>query len=263
VTVAAEPEDVTVLEAPPVCDSPAGSLGGTLRLPLPENDEALLEPLSPGAHSTWAPSPIHGSSSPARFRPASSAPANRWNFATAALDHREENDPVLAAELELFAEEEKAFATLGCYAGTRHHSSKDKPKTIERLGDFMTLLGPRYKAVSKEMLFKRSESGDLGSFQRRLMREKHEQQRGLNTGMAVHRMKLLGISSPDSNLPRNNQLENKPDLLTDPDGTARSAWLHARAQEVERRARTGFDASMPNPDQILNKSLNLPTKKDH
>uniref|UniRef100_A0A7S1SA79 Uncharacterized protein n=1 Tax=Alexandrium catenella TaxID=2925 RepID=A0A7S1SA79_ALECA len=170
------------------------------------------------------------------MRPASSVPAGRWSFATTVPEQREEQreeiDPVLQQELELFAAEEKAFAEMGRYTGSRQQRNTDAPKTIERLSDFMTLLGPRYKTVSKEMLFNRSEVGDLGAFRRRRLREKRDAaQRGLS-----ERAKMFGgFSRSSSDINKSMDIWSRidiPAILEDPDGSARAAWLNARAQEV-------------------------------
>jgi len=92
---------------------------------------------------------------------------------------------------------------------------KEKDPMISRLGHLMALLGPRYKCVSKELMWEKAKRGDRTPIERRL-----DKFGGIvNLGGGPDRLRPSG-SAPGEN---------------DSDGTARVAWLEARTAERERR----------------------------
>eukprot|EP00440_Ansanella_granifera_P076239 gb/GFBE01082734.1/.p1 GENE.gb/GFBE01082734.1/~~gb/GFBE01082734.1/.p1 ORF type:complete len:452 (+),score=35.05 gb/GFBE01082734.1/:1-1356(+) len=134
-------------------------------------------------------------------------------------------------QLFLAAEEETAALSMGCQGGKRH---PDPPDMIERLGDLMALLGPRYRTLPREEVWQKAVVGATTPLQRREKRLGHAaahsisgfpkpRGRGGRTGKSRHR-------SP----------ERAPDH--DPDGIARSAWLKARDFENERKSRGKTDS---------------------
>lgn len=203
-----------------------------------QDQESSVGAMGPVA-SSGPPSPAHtyaggwslrdGST---RFQPSGPSPAGRWWLAEA--PDLPDEEPGLAFEEARFAAEEKALAELGRFAsaGTWQKRPANAPEMIERLGDLMALLGPRYKTVKKEMLWHRAEVGDLGAFHRKLLREKQEREQGARTEEPRRRAHDARDASD-------------AELDPDPDGRARAAWLSARAQEAERRARTTSPSGSP------------------
>lgn len=96
------------------------------------------------------------------------------------------------------------------------HCEEDSPETIERLGELMALLGPRYKLLPREKLFERAASQST-VLQRRI------QARGLRPPSPAIRR---SIKSPDPELQCTDG--------SDPDGPVRARWLAARAQGMNR-----------------------------
>jgi len=98
----------------------------------------------------------------------------------------------------------------------------EKDPMIMRLGHFMALLGPRYKTISKEMIWEQAERGERTPAQRRLA-------------------KLGGIEAvgggPDRSLRASASAPGELALAADSDGKARAAWLAARTADRERRNR--------------------------
>lgn len=100
-------------------------------------------------------------------------------------------------------------------SATDDDGGKEKDPMISRLGHLMALLGPRYKCVSKELMWEKAKRGDRTSVERRL-----DKFGGIvNLGGGPDRLRPSG-SAPGEN---------------DSDGTARVAWLEARTAERERR----------------------------
>lgn len=98
-------------------------------------------------------------------------------------------------------------------------SLSEKDPMIKRLGHFMALLGPRYKTISKEMIWEKAERGERTPAQRRLH-------------------KLGGIEAVGGGPDRMIKSGSAPgELALDSDGRARSAWLAARTAERDRRNR--------------------------
>lgn len=91
---------------------------------------------------------------------------------------------------------------------------KEKDPMIHRLGHLMALLGPRYKCVSKELMWEKAKRGDRTPVERRLD-------------------KFGGIVALGGGPDRLRPSGSAP--AEDEDGTARVAWLEARTAERERR----------------------------
>mmetsp|Transcript_69658 Transcript_69658/g.193868 ORF Transcript_69658/g.193868 Transcript_69658/m.193868 type:complete len:421 (-) Transcript_69658:115-1377(-) len=99
------------------------------------------------------------------------------------------------------------------YLGELHGRPAQSPEMIKRLGSLMELFGPRYKTVSKDMIWERAEKGDLSPFQRRLKKDKE-----------------IGAGPKDflSDLPKTAPGAELDGVGLDPDGPARRQWLAAR-----------------------------------
>lgn len=121
------------------------------------------------------------------------------------------------------SDEDQTFLT----SGVKAESGYSQDPMIKRLGHFMALLGPRYKTISKEMLWEKAERGERTPAQRRLH-------------------KLGGIEAVGGGPDRLRPSGSAPDGLGpggDSDGKARSAWLAARTAEREKRNRAARSAS--------------------
>jgi len=92
----------------------------------------------------------------------------------------------------------------------------EPPGTIERLGDMMALLGPRYKTMPRGVIWEKAVHGDSTPLER--------QQKRL--GDAAPKRPPFQVKRP--------LLEDQPDL--DHEVGTRAAWLKLRAQERERHA---------------------------
>lgn len=113
------------------------------------------------------------------------------------------------------SEEELLFAADEELARTRHlPRSTEPPGTIERLGDLMTLLGPRYKTLPRGVIWEKAVQGDTTPLER--------QQK---------RLGVLAPTKPPLTIKRRAP-EDAPDL--DHEVAPRAAWLALRAQERER-----------------------------
>lgn len=121
-------------------------------------------------------------------------------------------------EEELFqaVEEEAAALKANWQTGLK----QDPPEIIERLGDLMALLGPRYRTLSREAVWEKALAGGMTSFERREKR--------LGTAAASA---LSGHTRRGQSKGRPPSPERLQDY--DPDGSARAAWLQARDREQE------------------------------
>jgi len=131
-------------------------------------------------------------------------------------------------EEKLFVAAEKEAAALAelAQSGAMSKRQPDAPDMIERLGDLMSLLGPRYRTVPRQAIWEKAVLGEttaLYRLEQRLGRDAAHSISGFKRG----RKSRLGTKKV--------QPEDIPSY--DPDGAARAAWLHARALEKEREAR--------------------------
>lgn len=102
---------------------------------------------------------------------------------------------------------------------TSGENYSDKDPMIKRLGNYMSLLGPRYKTISKEMIWEKAQRGEMTPFQRRL-----EKAGGIEA---------VG-GGPDLTLRHSSSAPGDLVLASDSDGKARAAWLAARTVERKR-----------------------------
>lgn len=93
--------------------------------------------------------------------------------------------------------------------------------TIKRLGNYMALLGPRYKTISKEMIWEKAERGERTALQRRM-----------------HKLGIEPQCKPDTSLRLSSSAPGSLSLASDSDGRARAAWLAARAANRDHRGST-------------------------
>ncbi|CAE7476274.1 unnamed protein product [Symbiodinium pilosum] len=128
-------------------------------------------------------------------------------------------------EEELFqAAEAEAAALKASWERGRQH--RDPPDMIERLGDLMALLGPRYRTLPREAVWEKAVAGSSTAMQRR---EKRLGRVDLRAAAAA-----LGNRSRGQTKARPPSPERLQDY--DPDGSARAAWLRARDREQEGKA---------------------------
>lgn len=92
-------------------------------------------------------------------------------------------------------------------------AQQDDPEMIERLGDLMACLGPRYRTLNKEVMWERACRGETSAFQRRLAKERE-------LGAAPYNpLKAALRRDPGAALEV---------IQPDPEGPARASWLAAR-----------------------------------
>jgi len=128
---------------------------------------------------------------------------------------RGSKDEVDEDDLEMEYESLNADTELAVLNGALHSKPSDKREMIDRLGDLINMLGPRYKQVSKEMIWKRAETGEQSDFQRRLNKLRE---------MGVETNLLDTILKKDAGAAM--------ELLTpDPEAPARVSWLDNRRKE--------------------------------
>eukprot|EP00933_Yihiella_yeosuensis_P030388 TRINITY_DN24040_c1_g1_i1.p1 TRINITY_DN24040_c1_g1~~TRINITY_DN24040_c1_g1_i1.p1 ORF type:complete len:423 (+),score=87.20 TRINITY_DN24040_c1_g1_i1:79-1347(+) len=108
----------------------------------------------------------------------------------------------------------------------------DPPDMIERLGDLMALLGPRYRTLPKEEIWEKAVIGGTTALQRREKRLGRAAARSL---CDMHKRK-------QGRLKQTALVEDMLDL--DQDGVARSAWLSARKLDREKARAAGSGAQM-------------------
>merc|ERR1719159_744381 len=94
---------------------------------------------------------------------------------------------------------------------------------LQRLGDLMALLGPRYKTLPRQLIWEKAEKGDMTAFQRRLQKAG-----GIQAVVGVPGQRPSG-SAP---------VFTRDAVTADSDGKARAAWLQARSAERVRRNRS-------------------------
>ncbi|CAE7590220.1 unnamed protein product [Symbiodinium sp. KB8] len=125
-------------------------------------------------------------------------------------------------EEELFqaVEEEAAALKANWETGLK----QDPPEIIERLGDLMGLLGPRYRTLSREAVWEKALAGGMTAFERREKR--------LGTAAAS------ALSGHSRSRGQSKGRPPSPERLQDydPDGSARAAWLQARDREQDGKA---------------------------
>lgn len=123
------------------------------------------------------------------------------------------DDPFLSFGL---SEEEQLFAADEEFARTQGLLPRpaDPPGTIDRLGDMMALLGPRYKTLPPGMIWEKAVEGGTTPLERMNKR----------LGAAAPKKKAIQIKRPAP--------EEMPDL--DHEVAPRAAWLTLRAQERAR-----------------------------
>jgi len=124
----------------------------------------------------------------------------------------------------------------------------DPPDMIERLGDLMALLGPRYRTLPREAVWEKAVVGSTTSLQRREKRLGSAAARAISGGFK-HRgpVKIKQHKMP----------ENAPD--NDPDGRERAAWLQAKEREKEIKARGGVANASPAGARMRASSANTVT----
>lgn len=135
---------------------------------------------------------------------------------------------------------------LDSWIGGQRRRPIDPPKTIERLGELMSLLGPRYKTLPREKLWEKAASGDLTAFQRRALQAKGHGAAVAGAvggdGVAEHHNGDGGRSRGGAGAGVSGSPSKREAVDADPDGNARAAWLAARTHEKTRRDRP-LDAS--------------------
>mmetsp|Transcript_68802 Transcript_68802/g.163895 ORF Transcript_68802/g.163895 Transcript_68802/m.163895 type:complete len:364 (+) Transcript_68802:67-1158(+) len=141
-------------------------------------------------------------------------------------------------EEELFQAADAEAAALRADWG-RGVRPRDPPDMIERLGDLMALLGPRYRTLPREALWEKAVVGSTTPLQRKEKR----------LGPAAY---TLTRSQSQSSKNRTNSPEWLPDY--DPDGAARAKWLQARERENEKKAK----ATSLGKVSTLGPSMHLP-----
>lgn len=97
--------------------------------------------------------------------------------------------------------------------------SLERRGTVDRVGEVMALLGPRYKTLPRGMVWQKASEGGMTLWQRRVKRL------SATTASCGRRSETQGASAP----------EDAPDL--DTEAGPRAAWLARRAQERDRRDR--------------------------
>lgn len=106
---------------------------------------------------------------------------------------------------------------------------RDPPDMIERLGDLMALLGPRYRTLPRSELWEKAVVGQTTTALQRREKRLGPAAAHSISGFAKSR----GEREASKNRPRSP--EWLPDY--DPDGAARAAWLQARERENEMKAK--------------------------
>ncbi|CAJ1337422.1 unnamed protein product [Effrenium voratum] len=213
--------------------------------PKVSSGHTVMEPLDVTGHSFVAST----STSTTKFRRPS--PKKRTTFAKSSgfggffqgpVDAQEtEEDRLFGAtswEEELFQAADAEAAALRADWG-RGVRPRDPPDMIERLGDLMALLGPRYRTLPREALWEKAVVGSTTPLQRKEKR----------LGPAAY---TLTRSQSQSSKNRTNSPEWLPDY--DPDGAARAKWLQARERENEKKAK----ATSLGKVSTLGPSMHLP-----
>lgn len=162
---------------------------------------------------------VSACSSPARPRSGHLASAFSPSSPQSPVLRRSVDPPFGGVDDEVHRKEEAAYAILdstnNLLKGTLRRRQADSADDIRRLGDFLALLGPRFKCIEREKLYERAAMGDVGKFQRQL-------QSGVITVAEVGgQKKPWPGEAPDADL----------------DGKDRRAWLSIRRMERERRIR--------------------------
>ncbi|CAE8625848.1 unnamed protein product [Polarella glacialis] len=125
-------------------------------------------------------------------------------------------------------QEAAALADQGSEQGGRLSRPPDPPDMIERLGDLMALLGPRYRTLPREAVWEKAVVGSTTPLQRREKR----------LGSATVHASLGSKGHRGQHRRTAGKRQQSPETLDlDPDGTARAAWLTARDRENEVKAR--------------------------
>jgi len=117
------------------------------------------------------------------------------------------------------SDEEKLFAAEETWTGSGVFRTPEPGGALERLGEMISLLGPRYKTLQRERIWEKALEGELTPLQRKMKR-------------------LEGIPGADAGLPRVPKKmpvppEDWPDM--DTEAPTRATWLALRRQERERR----------------------------
>ncbi|CAJ1422593.1 unnamed protein product [Effrenium voratum] len=158
-------------------------------------------------------------------------------------------------EEELFQAADAEAAALRADWG-RGVRPRDPPDMIERLGDLMALLGPRYRTLPREALWEKAVVGSTTPLQRKekrlgpaaytLTRSQSQSSKNRSGALCTAWDKVLVKSV------RTNSPEWLPDY--DPDGAARAKWLQARERENEKKAK----ATSLGKVSTLGPSMHLP-----
>lgn len=119
------------------------------------------------------------------------------------------------------SEEDLNAVTASANSGDLNEKSEKDPM-ISRLGQYMALLGPRYK-ISKEMVWEKAARGELTAAQRRLQKQ---------GGIVAVLEREGGLLAGSASAPTLGKV-----VAADSDGKARAAWLAARAAEKDRGPR--------------------------
>lgn len=251
---ASHPEFMHPVIHPGACGRPSSPLRLKSRNPTerhaePERrarDEQRPDEVSYVTHSAPASPPGHGEHETAgdvqflstslnatKFRRAS--PKKRtmpaFGFFPGAVEREEtEEDRLFGApsreEELLAAADAEAAALRATWAGGLR--PRDPPDMIERLGDLMALLGPRYRTLPRAAIWEKAVVGSTTALQRR------EKRLG---PAAAHSISGFARSRGQSQGSKNRA--RSPEWLPDydPDGPARAAWLQARERENEMKAK--------------------------
>jgi hypothetical protein len=133
-------------------------------------------------------------------------------------------------EEQLFAATELESAELleAAERGGLLHRPADPPDMIERLGDLIALLGPRYRTLPREELWRRAVVGRTTPLQRL---EKRLGKEGAVSLCDLHRVRS------GNHKPAVDRDVSPESLDYDPDGKARAAWLTARVKENDAKTR--------------------------
>jgi hypothetical protein len=127
--------------------------------------------------------------------------------------------------------EEQLFAATELESAERGgllHRPADPPDMIERLGDLIALLGPRYRTLPREELWRRAVVGRTTPLQRL---EKRLGKEGAVSLCDLHRVRS------GNHKPTVDRDVSPESLDYDPDGKARAAWLTARVKENDAKTR--------------------------
>jgi hypothetical protein len=140
-----------------------------------------------------------------------------------AADSEEDEDSSEWFDPEEIRQAEEFLESLGGSPSSGERHGSESPQTIERLGGLMTLLGPRYRTLSRNQLYQRATVGELNRFKRTEMKLRSY---GADPEAAHLFSGLKGSNSRRQELPQ---------LISDSDGNARKGYLAAE----ERRRTSG------------------------